>query len=277
VIITLLTDFGLGDNFVGVMKGVILGINPKTEIVDISHNISPGDTIQAAFLLKSSYLYFPQDAIHLVVVDPGVGTERKIIIAKTEKYYFIGPDNGVLSLALKSEEKIIGIVSVTNQKFFLKPVSSTFHGRDIFAPVAAYLSLGRDIRDFGKLQPDYNLIKFPQPKIIASQAESVKGGGKKSLQGEIIYIDRFGNLITNIQEDNFRKFAGKRNFLIRLKGKSINKINTSYLETQKDKPLAIFGSSGNLELSVISMLKRVTALKFFFSSLLLYLQTSILR
>ena len=252
MIITLLTDFGLDDNFVGVVKGVILGINPKVKIVDISHSVMPGNIFQAAFLLKSSYLYFPFGTVHLVVVDPGVGSGRKAIIAKTAKYYFVGPDNDVLSLAPQQEEKIINIVSITNQRFFLKPVSFTFHGRDIFAPIVAYLACGRKITEFGTSQGrTYKHLRFPQPKIIPRQQyPAINGKKNKTLQGEIIYIDHFGNLITNIQEDVFKGFVGGGNFRICLKEKTINKINKSYLEAEKNKPIAIFSSFGNLEISI---------------------------
>ncbi len=246
MIITLLTDFGLCDNFVGVMKGVILGINPKINIIDITHTVTPQDVFQGAFLLESSYRYFPAGTIHLVVVDPGVGSERKAIIAKTRRYYFVGPDNGVLSLALKAEGEAVDVVSITNRKFFLEPVSQTFHGRDIFAPVAAYLSRGRGITEFGPLQKGYKSLKLPQPEIISSPA----GKGKKILQGRIIYIDRFGNLITNIQEEFFREFVGARKFRIYLKNKIIDRISKSYMDPEKNKPLAIFGSFANLEISV---------------------------
>jgi len=237
MIIALLTDFGLSDHFVGVVKAVILGISPNVKIVDISHSISPGDILQAAFLLKSSYRYFPRGTTHLVVVDPGVGSKRKAIIVKTENYYFIGPDNGVLSAALETE-KIINKVCITNQRFFLKPVSFTFHARDIFAPVAAYLSRGRNINEFGVPQKAYKRLMLPKPNI--------KG---KALLGEIIHIDRFGNLITNIKEDDFRRFTANRHFRISLRGKTIHGLSRSYLQTQKNKPLAIFGSFGNLEIS----------------------------
>ncbi|MFH1578451.1 MAG: SAM-dependent chlorinase/fluorinase [Candidatus Omnitrophota bacterium] len=243
--ITLLTDFGLSDNFAGVVKGVIYAINPKVKIIDICHNIRPGDIFQAAFLLKSSYQYFPPGTIHLVVVDPGVGSKRRIIIAKTKRYYFIGPDNGVLSLALGTGDQVSNIVCLDNQNFFLKPVSHTFHGRDIFAPVAAYLSRGIDLVKFGRPQKKYREINFPQPRII-SQA----GKNRKALEGEIIYIDRFGNLITNISREAFEIFIAKKKFRISLGKKAINRISKNYLATGKNKPLAIFGSYGNLEISV---------------------------
>ena len=250
MIITLLTDFGLGDNFVGVVKGVILGINPGVKIVDISHGVMPGDILQAAFLLESSYRYFPYGTVHLVVVDPGVGSQRKAVIAKTKRFYFVGPDNGVLSLALASEEKVIDIVSITNQRFFLKPVSPTFHARDIFAPVAAYLSSGRKITQFGITQKDHRHLKFPQPKVISSRRDTSFGRKDKTLQGEIVYIDRFGNLITNIEKNIFSRFTGKRDCIIHFKNKPINKISKSYSETGKNEPLAIFGGFGNLEISI---------------------------
>ncbi|MFH1339524.1 MAG: SAM-dependent chlorinase/fluorinase [Candidatus Omnitrophota bacterium] len=246
MIITLLTDFGLCDNFAGVIKGVILGINAKADIVDISHSVKPGDIFQGAFLLESSYKYFPAGTIHLVIVDPGVGSKRHAIIAKTGRYYFVGPDNGVLSLALKAEGKAADIVSITNQEFFLKPVSSTFHGRDIFAPAAAYLSRGISITEFGTLQKSYKSLKFNRPRIISLPA----GKGKKILQGRIVYIDRFGNLITDIREELFRKFVGKGKFRIYFKNKVIDRVSKSYADAKKDKPLAIFGSFANLEISV---------------------------
>lgn len=223
-IITLLTDFGLEDNFVGVMKGVILGINPVARIVDITHNVRPQDIMSAAFLLKGSYRFFPKGTIHLVVVDPGVGSKRKAIIVKTMDYYFVGPDNGVLSIALSEIEKIINI---TNEKYFLKSVSNTFHGRDVFAPVAGYLSKGVQLERFGREVREYKKLDIPK----------VKAG-----KGQIIYIDRFGNLVTNIPKG----VSGK----IQFKGISIDKISSSYAEVEIGMPLAIFGSFGNLEISI---------------------------
>lgn len=225
-IITLLTDFGLEDNFVGVMKGVILGINPVARIVDITHNVRPQDIMSAAFLLKGSYKYFPKGTIHLVVVDPGVGSKRKAIIVKTEDYIFVGPDNGVLSLAL-DECKIKKIIHITNVNYFLKPVSDTFHGRDVFAPVTGYLAKGIQLEKFGREVREYKKLDIPK----------VKAG-----KGQIIYIDRFGNLVTNIPKG----VSGK----IQFKGISIDKISSSYAEVEIGRPLAIFGSFGNLEISI---------------------------
>ncbi|MBL7131611.1 MAG: SAM-dependent chlorinase/fluorinase [Candidatus Omnitrophica bacterium] len=250
MIIALLTDFGLEDNFVGVVKGVILGINPEVKIVDVSHSVMPSDILQAAFLLKSSYRYFPHGTIHLVVVDPGVGSGRKAVIVKTKRFYFIGPDNGVLSLALASEERVVNIVSITNQRFFLKSVSPTFHARDIFAPVAAHLSSGRNITQFGIVQKDYRHLELPRPEIITPRRDTAFSRKNKILRGEIIYIDRFGNLITNIEKNIFSRFTGKGDFAIHFKNKAINKISKSYSEAGENKPLAIFGGFGNLEISI---------------------------
>lgn len=237
-VISLLTDFGDKDNFVGVMKAVILSINPQAKIIDISHNINPQDIIAAGFLLKNSFRYFPSNTVHLVVVDPGVGTKRRPILVRTKDYYFVGPDNGVLSLALE-DEVIQAIFEITQDRYFLKPVSDTFHGRDIFAPVAAYLSLGRKSENFGKRISSIKQLNFPKPRRL-----------KNKLKGKIIYIDHFGNLITNITKDIFTHFVGDYGFKMCIAGKEITKISHSYLEGKKNEPLAIFGSFGNLEISL---------------------------
>lgn len=232
-IITLLTDYGLEDNFVGVMKGVILGINPNVRIVDITHCVKPQDIIGAGFLLKGSYRFFPEGTIHLVVVDPGVGSKRNAIVVETSDYFFIGPDNGVLSLALDSVRKV---VRITNERYFLRPVSSTFHGRDIFAPVAGYLSKGISVDRFGKETKRCKDLNIPKAK---------KDGDR--IIGQVVYIDHFGNLITNIDKKVFNRFVCKK---IRFKGTYINKISINYRQTKKRSPLAIFGSFGNLEISI---------------------------
>lgn len=236
--ISLLTDFGLQDNFVGVMKAVILKINPRVEIVDLCHQVKPQDIFEAAFLLKGSFRYFPKGTVHLVVVDPGVGSKRKKIVVKTRDYYFVAPDNGVLCPAL-ADEQIQKIIEITNEKYFLKPLSHTFHGRDIFAPVASHLSLGKRIEVFGKRLNSIRQLDLPTARRM-----------KDKLTGEVIYIDRFGNLITNINEDEFRDFVANSNFKIYIAGKELNKISRSYQEAEKNRPLAIFGSFGNLEISV---------------------------
>lgn len=237
-VISILTDFGNKDNFAGVMKAVILKINPQAKIVDLCHNVQPQDITQAAFLLKNSFKYFPKGTVHLAVVDPGVGTKRKKILVKTTDYYFVAPDNGILSPSLRGEN-IQGIIEITNDEYFLKPASDTFAGRDIFAPVAAHLSLGRGIDNFGKRLKSIKGLRLAEPKRI-----------KNKLLGEVIYIDRFGNLITNVTRDAFEGFVKNSGFKIYIANQWINKINRSYQEGKTNKPLAIFDSFGNLEISV---------------------------
>jgi S-adenosylmethionine hydrolase len=237
--ISLLTDFGSKDNFVGIMKAVILSINPRAQIVDISHHLKAHDILGGALLLKSSFRYFPSGTVHVIVVDPGVGTKRKKLLIKTKNYFFIGPDNGCLALALK-EERIEKIIEITNRRYFLKPVSSTFHGRDIFAPVAAHISkgekadcLGRRIKSFKKLD---------LPKVKRSTA---------SLTGEIIYIDRFGNLTTNIDGEVLKDFIKNRRFKICVQDKQMNSLSHSYAQDSQTKwPLALINSFGYLEIAV---------------------------
>jgi len=236
-IIVLLTDFGLNDNFVGVMKGVIYGINPEVRIVDLSHQIESHNIQEAAFLLRSSYSYFPEGAVFLVVVDPGVGTERKSIIVETEKYLFLAPDNGVLSFLL--ERDIKRIIRIANERYFVKPVSHTFHGRDIFAPVAAHLSKGEKIENFGSQISDIEKIKLPKPEVE-----------KNRLSGEVIYVDRFGNLITNINKDTFLRFVRGKKFQIVIGKAKISKISSSYEEGKEGLPIALFGSFDSLEISL---------------------------
>lgn len=236
--ISLLTDFGLVDHFVGVMKGVILKINPAASVVDICNEVKPQGIFDAAFLLRNSYAYFPNGTVHLVVVDPGVGTERKAVIVKTKNYFFVGPDNGVLDLALK-EEKPTKIIHITNDKYFLKPVSDTFHGRDIFAPVAAYLSKGKSLSNFGKKIGFLKNLEFPDLCY-----------DEKKLKGEVVYIDRFGNLITNIDSRALEKFIKGNKFIIKISGCTLDKLSRGYSEAGTDAPLALIGSFGFLEVSV---------------------------
>ncbi len=186
-VITLTTDFGYKDPFVGIMKGVILGINPSINIVDITHDIAPGNIMQAAFAIETSFMYFPYRTIHIVVVDPGVGSSRRPIIVSTARHYLVGPDNGIFSRIYTIVEDV-DVIHVTSEHYFLSPRSATFHGRDIFAPVAAWLSKGVDLMNFGEPVKDYVNLPIPLPTFPA----------KNIIEGEIIYIDRFGNLTTNI-------------------------------------------------------------------------------
>jgi S-adenosylmethionine hydrolase len=187
--ITLTTDFGTKDPFVGIMKGVIFSINPSVTIVDITHNISPQNVMEAAFTLEMSYGSFPHKTIHVAVVDPGVGSARRPLLVATDYHYFIGPDNGIFSHIYHLAESLT-VIHITAEHYFLPQRSSTFHGRDVFAPVAAWMSKGIDIERFGEPVKDYVIMQEP----------SLASASDKAVEGEVIYIDRFGNLMTNIPE-----------------------------------------------------------------------------
>jgi S-adenosyl-L-methionine hydrolase (adenosine-forming) len=186
-IITLTTDFSTQDWFVGTMKGVILGIAPRVTIVDLTHGIPAGDIRAGAFALAAGCRFFPKRTVHVAVVDPGVGGVRAAIAVQTADFLFVGPDNGVLSLAL-AREKIKSVRRLENTNYFLPPVSHTFHGRDIFAPVAAHLSRGALIHKLGPAQKDFIRLSWPQPRTQ-----------RDCIEGEVVFIDRFGNAITNIE------------------------------------------------------------------------------
>jgi len=185
--ITLTTDFGSKDPFVGIMKGVIVSINPSVKIIDITHNISPQSVLEAAYTLEMSYASFPHKTIHVAVVDPGVGSVRRPLLVATDYHYFVGPDNGVFSRIYRLAESLT-VIHITAEHYFLPQRSSTFHGRDVFAPVAAWMSRGIDIERFGDPINDY--VTLQEPALISSSNDVV--------EGEVVYIDRFGNLMTNI-------------------------------------------------------------------------------
>ncbi len=232
-IITLTTDFGQCDWFVGTMKGVILSIAPQSKIVDINHNIPQGDIKAAAFSLLSSFRYFPENTIHVVVVDPGVGSERKPIVVKTKRYWFVAPNNGVLSYAL-NVDKALDIRLIENNKLTLKQTGNTFHGRDVFAPIAAYIAMGIEPTQIGKKLKDLVKIRLPIPKIRENK-----------IVGEIIYIDHFGNAITNIPLES--DFIG---YTVIAGNKIIGKVQNFYAAVDKGFPLAVPGSTGFIELAV---------------------------
>ena len=235
--ISLTTDFGTRDWFVGTMKGVILGINPRAGIVDVVHEIPSGDVRAAAFALRASYHYFPKGTVHVAIVDPGVGSNRRVIGVRTSSYSFIGPDNGLLSWALRNET-IKEIRSLENPKYFLQPISRTFHGRDIFAPVAAHLSRGVALKNFGPSLTQFLRLPWPNPRIRDDRIE-----------GQVIYVDRFGNAITNIEAASIKE-SGTPGACIFLEGKRFCRVGLFYQSVPQGKPLGIIGSSGFLELSV---------------------------
>ncbi|MDR4509663.1 MAG: SAM-dependent chlorinase/fluorinase [Candidatus Brocadiaceae bacterium] len=239
-VIALLTDFGAQDAYVGIMKGVIAAINPQSSIIDICHSIPPQDIFQGAYLLYTAYKYFPKDTIHVAVVDPGVGSERDIVCVHTKDYLFLAPDNGILGFILPHERPQT-IVRITNKKYFLPSPSTTFHGRDIFAPVAAHLSLGVKLQQLGIETDHLNTLCLPMPR------KKRKGG----IEGEVIAIDRFGNLITNITKDYLKGLkCPQRNIGILIGKRKITGLGKSYAEANIGMPLALFGSSGFLEVSI---------------------------
>lgn len=236
-LITFTTDFGTRDWFVGTMKGVALGINPRATLVDITHEIPPGDVRAGAFALAASYRYFPKGTVHVVVVDPGVGSARHAIAVKTTDYIFVGPDNGVLSFAL-AREKIKAVRRINNEKLFRHPVSRTFHGRDIFAPVAAHLSRGFAIAKVGPSAPDFIRVPWPQPVVH-----------RGSIEGEVIHVDHFGNAITNIDSESLKRLD-KQSATVLVKNRVRCPLANHFEAVPKGKPVALPGSSGLLEIAI---------------------------
>jgi S-adenosylmethionine hydrolase len=236
--VTLITDFGQDDHFVGVMKGVIKNINPEVEIIDINHQVNSYDIFDAAFTLAQSYRFFPTDTIHLVVVDPGVGTARRPLLARTIDYKFVGPDNGVLSLIYEREENI-EVRHVTSDHYFLNPVSNTFHGRDIFAPVVGWLSKGLEADKFGETVTDFAKFASPKPKRTSDQL----------IQGVVLRVDKFGNILTNITPEDVPQLFSESPppFKIVVNQKEITRLNLSYTMGKPGEVFAIVGSSGFLE------------------------------
>lgn len=240
-IITLTTDFGYQDPFVGTIKGSILKINPLLNIVDLTHAIRPQDIKEAALTISMNYKFFPKDTIHIVVVDPGVGSSRRPLIVMTDNHYFVGPDNGVFSGIYDSGNEILQVVHVSAEHYFLKKDSLTFQARDIFAPVGAYLSKGVNISNFGETIRDY--VKIPLP---VSQAK------EGSLLGEVIFLDGFGNAITNINSEEINRLKNSKtseDLRVLLKGHEIMAKN--YYSQATDKEIYyLINSSGLLEFFV---------------------------
>jgi hypothetical protein len=236
-LITLTTDFGLSDHYVGVMKGVVLSICPRARIVDISHGVGAYEIAEAAFTLTQAYRYFPRGTVHVVVVDPGVGTSRRAILAQAAGQYFVAPDNGVLSMIYAREKHKVRAIS--NARYFLKPLSNTFHGRDLFAPVAAHLAGGVTPARFGKPIKDYLRLDFDKPART----------GRRTWTGAILKVDRFGNIVTNFPVKDFPDL-GQRAFEMAVGPRRIGVIALHYAECGIGEPFLIAGSSGYYEISV---------------------------
>jgi S-adenosyl-L-methionine hydrolase (adenosine-forming) len=239
-IITLLTDFGWGDGHIGAMKGVILGINPDCRIIDLAHQVTPHDVMGAALVLGKTYAFFPTGTIHLVVVDPGVGGVRKPLVLQTRDYLFVGPDNGCFTPVLKQEQEVRAY-ELAEQRFRLARVSQTFHGRDIFAPAAAHLSLRIAPKEMGPAVDGAALTRLaiPEPKL--------DGAG---LRGEVIWIDSFGNLVTNISQEDLREFAPDSGIEIGIRGERIKGLKRSYEEGKEGEIICLWGSAGLLEIAL---------------------------
>jgi S-adenosylmethionine hydrolase len=243
-IITLLTDFGTEDAYVGVMKGVILSINPSAVVIDVCHAVDPQDLIEAAYLIKSFYKFFPKGTIHIVVVDPGVGGNRAIVAVELAGHIFLAPDNGVLTL-LMDEKNIDDIVRVENPHYFLNAVSHTFHGRDIFAPVASHLSKGVHIDQLGPSLSSQDLIRLSISGPYLSE--------KDELIGTIITIDRFGNCISNIDENRLKEFilnGPEKTLEIKVDKTVIKSLSQNYADAAPGDLLAVIGSFGFLEIAI---------------------------
>jgi S-adenosylmethionine hydrolase len=235
--ITLTTDFGTSDHFVGAMKGVILGISPRARIVDITHEIAPQDVNEAAFVIAQAWRYFPEGSIHVVVVDPGVGSARRAILCEADGRFFIAPDNGVLSMIYDSSPHKVRVIS--NEKLFLKKVSKTFHGRDVFAPAAAHLSKGLAPAKFGKLIHDSVRSFLLKPTRLS----------RHDWSGVVLKVDRFGNLITNFHIDEFPDVV-ERPIELRAGLERITRLAATFAETTIGELFAIIGSSGYVEVAV---------------------------
>jgi S-adenosylmethionine hydrolase len=237
-VVTLLTDFGTSDHFVAVMKGVILSICRQARIIDITHEVPPHEISQGAYLLAQSWRYFPNGTVHVAVVDPGVGTSRRPILVETEGHYFVGPDNGVLAQVYSGAERH-KVREITASKYFLQPVSRTFHGRDIFAAVAGHLAAGVRPASFGKLIQDHLKLSYLHPQRV----------GKRIWSGTIQHVDRFGNLITNFHVDAFPGIQTKA-VQFTVGPQTVHRLALNYADSDPGEVFLIVGSSGFLEVAV---------------------------
>lgn len=240
-LITLLTDFGDRDYFVASMKGVILTLNPHATIVDLSHQVPPHSVEDAAYLLKSCYRYFPEGTVHVAVVDPGVGTRRRPLVVRTSLFYFLGPDNGLFSYIF-SEEDEVEVLEIENQQVRLDSVGHTFDGRDLFAPAAAWLTTHQPFEALGRRIEKWVTFPLIEPKM-----------GKDGLVGKIVYVDHFGNLISNFtlkHVDAVRSTASSEGLGLQIAGHRVDGLVASYAEGSKIKPSALINSNGAIEVFI---------------------------
>jgi len=238
--ITLLTDFGLRDGNVGVMKGVIWNIAPETQIADLSHTIEPQNVLMGALILGRSCPYFPQNSVHIAVVDPGVGTTRRPIAAHLGDRYFVGPDNGLLTPLLERAEKAgwpVEVVHLNRKKYWLKDISYVFHGRDIFSPVAAHIANGIALKDLGEVIQDPVRLDIPKPVWTGD-----------ALLGRIMHIDYFGNVATNIRREDM----SNKDLCITIAGQELCGLVNTFGEKEPGELVVLYGSTGDLIVSVVN-------------------------
>ena len=236
-IITLTTDFGLQDPFVGIMKGVILSICPSACLVDLTHDVEPQDILGAALALEAALPFFPDGTVHLAVVDPGVGSARRPLAVRIRGHYLVGPDNGVLTPALLGSQRTA--VALTAPEYRLPQVSRTFHGRDVFAPAAAYLAAGIPLERLGPTVAD--------PVLRPIAGSRLEG---ETLVGEVLAVDRFGNLLTSIEATALAGFAGGGPVVVEVAGQPVAGLVDAYADGGDGRPAAIVGSTGRVEIFV---------------------------
>lgn len=238
-IITLTTDYGTDDHLVGTVKGVILKINPEVTIVDITHHVTPFDLLDGALAIGAAYAYFPPKTIHVVIVDPGVGTERRPLLVSGQNHYFIAPDNGVLSLVYEREQNVV-VRHANAEHYYLQPLSKTFHGRDVFGPVAAWLSKGWQTASMGEEIQDYKKMALPKPKP-----------GEAGVKGLVMKIDPFGNLVTNFRAEDLSPEAQNGSGLkMQVGTQAVSRLVDTFARGNAGEPIAYIGSSGYLEIAI---------------------------
>ena len=239
-IITLTTDYGTNDHLVGTLKGVILKINPDVTIVDITHNVTAFDLLDGALTIGSAYSYFPSKTIHVVVVDPGVGTERRPLLVSAQNQYFIAPDNGVLSVIYEREKETLVVRHANVEHYYLQPVSKTFHGRDIFASVASWLSKGWQTPSMGDEITDYKRFALPRPK----EADGV-------VKGVVLRADAFGNLITNFRSEDLPEPAlAGGDIKLQVGNQAVTRLVETFAQGNNGEAIAYLGSSGYIEIGI---------------------------
>jgi len=239
-IITLTTDYGTNDHLVGTLKGVILKINPDVTIVDITHNVTAYDLLDGALTIGSAYSYFPSKTVHVVVVDPGVGTERRPLLVSAQNQYFIAPDNGVLSVIYEHEKESLIVRHANVEHYYLQPVSKTFHGRDIFAPVAAWLTKGWQTGSMGDEITDFKKFAIPRPK----EADG-------TLKGVVLRADAFGNLITNFRSEDFPESALAGGAIkLQVGNQAVTRLVETFAQGNNGEAVAYVGSSGYIEVGM---------------------------